>query len=319
MTTDEKFPLSRARIDVDNHLGYLMSCTRHYGAAAGATIVDDDILKTPYKLKPILGFDGVAYCVDNALPLPLATAARDFALQIPFDRNESPLDDATHPPHDGVLRTLQWLGQHRVPQRAHGIAAVTGTPGLFTSFYHTSESRLKLAHQWRWECYHRNNMFRAHPIDLEGWLQSPLYTVVDALDRRCRQLASELLHPLDSENNTTAADPLSYAPTQCVLQRMDRNYSIGPHTDEVDIRCLAFTYYLTPDDWRAHNDGGSLTLWQSSGDAVRINPTFNRLVVWRMPPSCPEAILHSVDPVTSPSDRARVAFVGFVCKHEKNV
>lgn len=243
------------------------------------------------------------WSIFDALPIEVATRARDFTQRIPFaGTGQLPmLSDDSNPPHEGVCRMLVYLKEIGVRQLPY----YNGTPDQW----------LDAAATWRWEYYCANSgIYRAHPTSVADFLNCPIFTLMVELNKRISAMLPTWLVETPSNDTVPTGTPKRRFQMLYVLQRIGHRRGIPSHVDFHPDKVLAFMYYLTPDDWNADADGGFLSVAHSSDkDAVNLHPTFNRLIVWTIDKDhSPTSPIHSVRPVLAGDDRPRLCLVGFL-------
>lgn len=223
--------------------------------------------------------------MENVIPVEMAKRVRSFLHSIPFDKSIKELNDVDNPPKKSVWESC------RTATESSANSDVLG---------HGGWNDEKLAGEWMWEKY-QYYMWRAAPLTLKSFVLSPLYGLIEILEKKWR--ATKM--PLDMR------DTVKVVKLTWVVQRTDIGYYCGPHLDEHPYGRIAFIYYLTSDDWDHKKDGGHLSVKNSENvdDWLDINPKFNSIVAWNMTKG--KSPLHWVNHVRAPSDRPRIALVGF--------
>lgn len=240
----------RKRGDVDNLLSNFLWYGR--GKITDLNIKDWTIM---YKDMNVAGHR--CYYIDDAVDTELAKAAREFAMNIPFDNKTLPLNDTDNQAQDNLCKALS-------------VDKVL-TEGTTNSF------------DWKWENYLNKSIWRGCPKTYDAYYCSPICRLMITVLESWTKLLAILY--TDTSNLYFGC---------WVLQRNGKGNSIDWHTDDCPGRRLAFLYYLTPDDW-TDSDGGYLLVQKEN--TIRVHPTFNKLIFWTMdnthtsPPHSVEKVL----------------------------
>ncbi len=253
-------PKYRCRGDVDNISGHIYN--------------NIQALKTP-----VLKFDQCSkdfadiWISKNVVPKKLAKKVRRFCQNIAMD--DSPvLNDTDNQPRDKVFK--QSLETNQIVE--------------------AFKNKINDSKQWIWEKYYET-FYRATPLSLKAFIGSPIYTLIEYLDKRLSimQMGGAQFKKLQRHT--------------WVIQKVPDGYDMMKHTDDGDNRRISFVYYLTDTLWDHKEDGGALVMHKED-KMHAINPTFNSLVLWDLKQSPLQ--VHSVSKVTSKKER--IALVGFYGK-----
>lgn len=213
------------------------------------------------------------FMIDNVLDIQFSIKLRLFLQEIPFDINKPIINDVDNLPLSNVYHTNQNL--------------------ILKSYYNNTED----VNEWLWEHY-SYCFWRLAPKSLEAFLGSPIPRLITILERTIRSF--DQIDGIKTSNLKKGT---------WVIQRMAQNQQADIHNDMNGTRRLSFIYYLTPDQWD-ENDGGGLCMLNVKGKKFeRINPTFNRLVIWKVNEQL--CGLHHVETVKASNDKPRIALVGF--------
>lgn len=240
--------------------------------------------------------------IDGFLKQEQAVNIRHFIFSVKEEGEQ--LNDLNNQPHDYAFNTLGFIVS------SSGMTPDKIDRHLDSNFSPTDKTYNYNPSGWMWERY-RHDIYRLRPKSLNAFYHSPIYNLIKIIDEKLMGL-----HP-DANKKVC-----------WVIQRLDRGMEMRPHIDGGG-RKYSFIYYLTPSGWDPKTDGGELIIMKDPDDSnlydnsktssyvnknyilgendeMVINPTFNRLVLWKNDEG--EAPLHRIN--MSKRD-SRIALVGF--------
>jgi len=233
-------------------------------------------MKYPFKTASSIGFMDMS-------GMSLIKSASDFVCQIrvPNKKALRPLNDTSHPPSRRVYDAL--LGKTTIPQSSIDDAPKLSIDDDMTSAVHE---------EWTWECYSKNQIWRAIPTSTHAFIASPIYRLIAYLHAMFRVWMPTLRFHY------------------CVLQRVPPGGGIGCHTDGDGKRRASFVLYLTT---LQNSDGGELCIIDPESEIKmwNIRPQVGRMITWPLSETDPGP-LHAVKPLSPTCFTPRIALVGFL-------